>query len=62
MRQRATKGAGSRQQGLLMVFQLLVMAERRWRRVNAPGLAALVRAGVAFRDGHADSPAGKRAA
>jgi hypothetical protein len=36
-----------------MVFQLLVMAERRWRRVNAPGLAALVRAGVGFRDGTA---------
>jgi transposase-like protein len=36
LRQRVTKGAGSRQKGLLMAFQLLAMAERRWRRVNAP--------------------------
>jgi putative transposase len=62
LRQRVTKGAGSRQKGLLMAFQLLAMAERRWRRINAPGLVPLVRAGVAFRDGHADFPAGKRAA
>jgi len=51
LRQRVTKGAGSRQKGLLMAFQLLVMAERRWRRVNAPHLVPLVRAGAAFRDG-----------
>jgi transposase-like protein len=51
LRQRVTKGAGSRQKGLLMAFQLLAMAERRWRRVNAPGLVPLVRAGVDFIDG-----------
>jgi transposase-like protein len=51
LRQRVTKGAGSRQKGLLMAFQLLAMAERRWRRINAPQLVPLVRAGVAFRDG-----------
>jgi transposase-like protein len=51
LRQRVTKGAGSRQKGLLMAFQLLAMAERRWRRVNAPGLVPLVRAGVLFSDG-----------
>jgi transposase-like protein len=51
LRQRVTKGAGSRTKGLLMAFQLLVMAERRWRRINAPGLVPLVRAGVLFRDG-----------
>lgn len=62
LRQRVTKGAGSRRKGLLMAFQLLAMAERRWRRVNAPGLVPLVRAGVTFRDGHADPPSGKRAA
>lgn len=50
MRQRVTKGAGSRQKGLLMAFQLLVMAERRWRRVNAPHLVPLVRARRTFRD------------
>jgi putative transposase len=51
LRQRVTKGAGSRQKGLLMAFQLLAMAERRWRRINAPGLVPLVRAGVLFSDG-----------
>ncbi len=53
LRQRVTKGACSRQKGLLMAFKLLAMTERRWRRVNAPGLVPLVRAGVAFRDGAA---------
>jgi hypothetical protein len=39
LRQRVTKGAASRQKGLLMAFQLLAMAERRWRRINASKLA-----------------------
>ena len=43
LRQRVTKGAGSRQKGLLMAFKLLAMAERRWRCVNAPRLVPLVR-------------------
>jgi transposase-like protein len=51
LRQRVTKGAGSRQKGLLMAFQLLVMAERRWRRINAANLVPVVRAGVQFGDG-----------
>ncbi len=51
LRQRVTKGAGSRTAGLTMAFKLLQMAERRWRRLNAPHLVALVRAGVRFRDG-----------
>ncbi len=51
LRQRVTKGAGSRQKGLLMAFQLLAMAERRWRRVNGAYLIPLVRAGVHFGDG-----------
>ena len=51
LRQRITKGAGSRQKGLLMAFRLLAMAEGRWRRINAPGLVPLVRAGVQFVDG-----------
>ncbi len=51
LRQRVTKGAGSRQKGLLMAFQLLAMAERRWRRINATQLVPLVRAGIGFRDG-----------
>ena len=51
LRQRVTKGAGSRQKGLLMAFQLLAMAERRWRCLNASHLVPLVRAGVPFGDG-----------
>jgi putative transposase len=58
--QRVTKGAGSRLKGLLMAFQLLAMAERRWRRINAPGLMPLVRAGVPFRDGVAAERLSKR--
>jgi transposase-like protein len=51
LRQRVTKGAGSRQKGLLMAFELLALAERRWRRINAPQRVPLVRAGVRFLDG-----------
>jgi transposase-like protein len=52
-RTRKTKGAGSRKAGLAMAFKLLLAAEKRWRRVNAPHLVALVNAGVAFPDGQA---------
>jgi hypothetical protein len=38
LRQRVTKGAGSRQKGLLIAFKLLAMAEKRWRRVNGAKL------------------------
>ena len=51
LRQRVTKGAGSRTKGLVMAFKLLEMAEKRWRRLNAPHLVALVRAGAKFVDG-----------
>jgi len=51
LRQRVTKGAGSRQKGLIMAFQLLAMAEQRWRRINGAHLILLVRAGVLFSDG-----------
>jgi transposase-like protein len=51
LRQRVTKGAGSRQKGLLMAFKLLEMAEKRWRRINGAQLVPLVRAGVKFIDG-----------
>ena len=50
-RTKKTKGAGSRQAGLAMAFKLLLAAEQRWRKVNAPHLVALVKAGVAFPDG-----------
>ena len=49
-----TKGAGSRKARLAMAFKLLLAAEKRWRRVNAPHLAALVKAGVEFPDGQAE--------
>ena len=52
-RTKKTKGAGSRNAGLAMAFKLLVSAEQHWRRVNAPHLVALVRAGVKFSDGEA---------
>ena len=50
-RTKRTKGAGSRKAGLAMAFKLLLGAEKRWRRINAPHLVALVQAGVKFLDG-----------
>ncbi len=51
LRQRVTKGAGSRAKGLLMALKLLEMAQKRWRRINGAHLIPLVRAGVGFIDG-----------
>jgi len=51
LRERATRGAGSRTKGLLMAFKLLDMAEKRWRRLDGRQLLPLVRAGVNFVDG-----------
>ena len=51
LRQRVTKGAGSRTKALMMAFKLLAMAEERWRKVNGSELLPLVRAGVRFVDG-----------
>lgn len=51
LRQRVTKGAGSRAKGLVMAYKLLVMAEERWRKLNAPHLLPLVQAKVKFVDG-----------
>ena len=51
LRTRVTKGAGSRAAGLAMAFKLLEAAQERWRKVNAPHLVALVRAGARFIDG-----------
>jgi putative transposase len=52
-RTKKTKGAGSRKAGLAMAYKLLLAAEKRWRRVNACHLVALVGAGVAFPNGEA---------
>ncbi len=50
-RTKQTKGAGSRKAGLAMAFKLLLAAEKRWRRINAPHLVALVQADATFLDG-----------
>lgn len=51
LRQRVTKGPGSRNAGVAMAYKLLRVAEARWRAVNAPHLVALVRAGATFEKG-----------
>jgi len=51
LRERATRGAGSRTKGLLMAFKLLDMAQLRWRRLDGADLLPLVRAGEKFIDG-----------
>jgi transposase-like protein len=53
-RTKKTKGAGSRKAGLAMAWRLLMAAQDRWRRVNAPHLVALVKAGVEFPNGEAE--------
>jgi putative transposase len=45
-RQRVTTGAGSRTQGLVRAYKLLVRAEGRWRKLNALHLRPLVHAKV----------------
>ena len=50
-RTRTTKGAGSREAGLAMAFKLLIMAEKRWRKINFAHLTPLVLAGTEFPDG-----------
>jgi len=51
LRQRVTKGPGSRAAGVAMSFKLIESAQARWRAVNAPHLVALVRAGATFKKG-----------
>ena len=51
LRTQATRGAGSRNAALAMAFKLLLAAQARWRRLDAPELLPLVRAGVKFVDG-----------
>jgi putative transposase len=51
LRQRVTKGPGSRAAGVAMAFKLIESAQSRWRAVNAPHLVALVRAGARFEKG-----------
>ena len=51
LRQRITKGPGSRAAGVAMASNLIESAQTRWRAVNAPHLVALVRAGAKFDKG-----------
>jgi putative transposase len=53
-RTKKTKGAGSRKAGLAMAWKLLLAAQDRWRRVNAPHLVALVKVGVEFPNGETE--------
>src|SRR5215207_1791200 len=46
-----TKGPGSRQAGLAMIFKLMEAAEGRWRKLTGSHLVALVRAGAKFENG-----------
>ena len=51
LRTRVTRGAGSRKAALAMAYKLLDAAQDRWRKINAPHLVPLVRAGATFIDG-----------
>ena len=51
LRQRVTKGPGSRTKGITMAFKLLEMAQKRWRRINGAEWLPLVREGATFVDG-----------
>jgi transposase-like protein len=51
LRQRVTKGPGSRAAGIAMAFKLIDSAQSRWRAINAPHLVPLVRAGATFEKG-----------
>ncbi len=46
-----TKGPGSREAGVAMIFKLLEAQEGRWRRLNGYRLVPLVRAGAKFVNG-----------
>jgi putative transposase len=48
LRQRVTKGPGSRAVGIATAFKLIESAQARWRAVDAPHLVALVRASARF--------------
>jgi putative transposase len=46
-----TKGPGSRQAGLAMIFKLMEAAQGRWRKLTGAHLVALVRAGAGLKNG-----------
>ena len=50
-RTRKTKGAGSRHAALALAYKLALSAESHMRKISAPHLVAVVRAGAKFHDG-----------
>ena len=56
LRQRVTKGPGSRAAGIAMAFKLIDSAQHRWRAIRAPHLVAKVRAGAIFKNGKLIEP------
>ncbi|MCK4275924.1 MAG: transposase, partial [Phycisphaerae bacterium] len=57
LRHRRTKGSGSRTACLTMVFKLVLVAEKQWRRLNGSALLPDVIRGVRFIDGVKDMAA-----
>jgi putative transposase len=51
LRQRVTKGPGSRAAGIAMACNLIESAQARWRAFNAPHPVAPARAGATFETG-----------
>jgi len=51
LRHRRTKGCGSRQASLTMIFMLTRQAERHWRKLNGAELIVHVMKGKPFKDG-----------
>lgn len=51
LRQRVTKGAGSRDKALLMAFKLLDMAQLRWRKLKGYRQMEKLNNGIKFEDG-----------
>jgi transposase-like protein len=55
LRTKRTKGCGSRIATLTMVFKLALVAEKKWRRINAPQVLGKIMGGVKFVDGEEPS-------
>lgn len=51
LRQRVTKGPGSREAGIAMAYKLIIAAQSRWRAITGAHLVALVHAGARFEKG-----------
>ncbi|MEW5796990.1 MAG: IS256 family transposase, partial [Candidatus Zixiibacteriota bacterium] len=51
LRTNAARRIKSPRSALYLIFQLIVRAQKRWRRINAPHVVTKVLAGVTFEDG-----------